>query len=135
MTTEISLIDLKKLMNLTLCPILSQSLKLFHAYVRNKKVGRPSAGPLKYDSGSVCSSNQEMSDLFVKTFSSVFPPRVPGNPAEHQLFDGSLHVWFSYYPLRDLNPSSSIGPDGVHPCLLKHCSTSLAYPLISLSHK
>ncbi len=99
--------------------------KLFHAYIRNKKVGRPSIGPLKYDSGEVCSCNQEMADLFVNAFSSVFSPCAPDNPAEHQHFNGNLgdlaiSLRDVANTLRDLNPSSSMGPDGIHPCLLKH---------------
>ncbi|KAK3894275.1 hypothetical protein Pcinc_001969 [Petrolisthes cinctipes] len=98
---------------------------------------RPSVSPLKDDSGEVCSSNGEMAQLFAEAFSTVFSAHNPENPCDHQQFDGRLRELAVGPPeiakvLTNLNSYSSMGPDNVYPCLLKHCSDSLAYPLSRL---
>ena len=108
--------------------------KLFHSYIRNKKVGRPSVGPLKLNDGTVVDSNIEMAELFAESFASVYRSEDLRDQAPHQTFDGSLtDIEFSREEtqklLEKLDVSSSVGPDLIHPRLLKSCAQILSYPL------
>ena len=108
--------------------------KSLYSYMRRKKVGRPTVGPLKRVDGSIVYNKGEMAELFAEAFSSVYRSDVLPNPAPHQLFDGSLRdISFSVDEIRcllnSLNDSSSMGPDSVHPRVLKSCADTLAYPL------
>ena len=107
--------------------------KILHSYIRNKKLGRPSVGPLKLETG-LCDNPQIMAESFALAFASVFTRGLPPDPAGHQLFDG--HVSFLqisrddvYALLSDLDGNSAMGPDGIHPLVLKRCAAQIAYPL------
>ena len=52
------------------------NLSFFHKNIRRKKQGKPPVGPLKIVN-RVISDPQEMSEVFVGSFSSVFPPVSP----------------------------------------------------------
>ena len=108
--------------------------KLLHAYIRHKKVGRPMVGPLKDGSGQLTDQPQLMTEIFATAFASVYTRNTPSNPHPHQLFDGSLHhIFISPMAvckvLGQLDGNSAMGPDGIHPLLLKLCCNELAYPL------
>ena len=107
--------------------------KRFHTYIRSKKVGGLSVGPLKRVDGSLVVDCDEMAEMFVEEFSSVFISVEPRSPAPHQTFDGvldtvplSLTDVAKRLSLLDVN--TSVGPDGIHPLLLRSCP-SLAAPL------
>ena len=56
------------------------------------------------------------------------------HPEPHQTFEGSIGciditIDSVMAVLSDLDVSSSMDPDELHPCLLKSCKTELAYPL------
>ena len=108
--------------------------KLLHSYIRNKKVGRPSIGPLRLPSGNLSDNAGSMSELFATAFASVYTQTTPNNPAAHQQFSGTLgHFPISVNDVRvvlqDLDGNSAMGPDGIHPLLLKSCAEEVAYPL------
>ena len=112
---------------------LSYAPKLFHGYIRRKKKGKPPVGPLKVD-GCAITDCKEMAEVFVDSFSTVFQPSRPHLPQSHQVFSGFLEPPNVSYAvvlkiLQNLDGSSSPGPDGLHPHLLKSCAQSLAYPL------
>ena len=91
---------------------------LFHKYIRRKKNGKPQIGPIKSEK-RVISDIREMSEVFVRSFSSVFPPVLPQvlNPHEERETEMSqIH--------------SAPGSDGVSPKLLKSCDVTLSYPLL-----
>ena len=79
-----------------------------------------------------------MAEQFAAAFSSVFSTDTPCTPASHQCFVGELTEATNFYiftvakSLETLNTSSSMGPDNLHPFLLKHCSDSLATPIFCL---
>ena len=114
---------------------LKTNSKLFHKYIRSKKVGNPSVGPLKSGSQFVTGC-EEMAEILADGFSSVYSTQDLVNPFPHQLgmVDGgglesvSITVDSVRRVLSSLDVNSSMGPDGVHPCILKHCP-SLAVPL------
>ena len=112
---------------------LSNSPKLFHGYIRRKKKGRPSVGPLKVNS-TVVAEAAGMVEVFADSFCSVFIEAVPQSPASNQEFSGSMSSLNLTYDviltnLLKLDPSTSPGPDGLHPQMLRSCAVALAYPL------
>ena len=64
--------------------------KVFHSYIRGKKVGCPSVGPLG-NGDNLVSEPKEMTQLLGNAFASVFtiPSGLP--QAQHQVHDGSFH--------------------------------------------
>ena len=46
--------------------------KSFYAYLRSKRISKPSIGPLKNDKGELIDSALELSELLNKHFASVF---------------------------------------------------------------
>ena len=108
--------------------------KLLHSYLRKKKTGRPTVGPLTLQSGQLSDDPKSMADLFADCFSSVYSKSVPRHPLPHQQSDGLLeNITLTQdqilQGLLHLDGSSSMGPDEIHPLLLKNCATHLAYPL------
>ncbi|XP_045137135.1 uncharacterized protein LOC123519700 [Portunus trituberculatus] len=73
----------------TLMDNLKRNPKAFHQYIRNKKVGAPSMGPLSHPDGSLVEDCAAMAEIFVNSFSSVFKDSCP-NPFPHQTFQGTL---------------------------------------------
>ena len=120
---------------------MAEAPKAFHSYVRRKKKGAPSVGPLKASDGSVVSDESGMSELLASAFSSVYRPSVPQHPLQLQVNDGGSmsELDISYEKvlgvLLVLNESSSPGPDGIHPMLLKRCAHAVALPLMYIFKK
>ena len=114
--------------------------KLLHSYVRSKKSFPTSVGPLKLPSGELCSDPQAMSKHLASSFASVFSKEVPNSQEPHQTFDGhiapfNLTVEMVQEQLKSLDTNSAMGPDGIHPMVLKECSNSLMYPLFTIFSK
>ena len=109
--------------------------KLLHSYIRKKKVGRPSVGPLRLPSGKLTDNPAYMSEVFAESFASVYSRSVPRNPYPHQQSHGTALTTCTITQenvlkvLLDVDGSSAMGPDEVHPLLLKNCAKQLAYPL------
>ena len=61
----------------------SNKPKLFHKFIRRKKKGKPPVGPLKKEN-CVIPDRQEMSEVFVHSFRSVFSPVLPLEVNPHQ---------------------------------------------------
>ena len=112
---------------------LREDPKLFHAYVRRRKQGKPSVGPLKVD-GVVTSSSEQVAEVLADYFSEIYgtPPLTLAVVGEvHEVRMPRLDVSYEAVltVLRGLDSSSSCGPDGVRARLLKTCAAILAYPL------
>ena len=119
----------QKLVNL-----IPEAPKLFHGYLRERKKGCPSVGPLKDTTGSLVQSNIGMTELFAKAFSSVYVTSTPANPHPYQRSNLQMEdLDVSYDNVREillgLSPSSSAGADGIHPSFLHHCADVIALPL------
>ena len=54
--------------------------KLFHSYIKHRRVGRPSIGPLSLEDGSITDNPQQMANCFAESFSSVFSNYTAGRP-------------------------------------------------------
>ena len=113
---------------------LKDNPKLIHSYIRSKKVGQPAVGPLKLCSGSMTDNPSQMAECFASSFASVYISKEPANPEPHQLCQGHLDTVIIspnlvHSVLQNLDPNSSMGPDNIHPSILKHCSRELAEPM------
>lgn len=117
---------------------LKENPKLLHAYVRRKKIGCPSVGPLCTSSQMLTDDPVTMAETFASSFESVYsllPPLVI--PAPHQESDGQmapihLNLQDIVDALQALDVDSAAGPDELHPAFLKSCCGSLAYPLYKI---
>ena len=111
--------------------------KLLHSYVHSKKSATSSIGPLKLPNGGFCSDPVTMSECLASSFSSVFSKRTPTQQEPHQVYPGhighiNLNVDSVEARLLSLDPNSAMGPDGIHPMVLKCCAKQLAYPLSTI---
>jgi hypothetical protein len=107
-----------------------ESTKFFHSYIRRKKVGAPTVGPLRLADGSLTEDCKVMAELFADGFSSVYTQNVPLSPAPHQSFDGNItEVILDEAMIANrfskLDIRSSMGPDKIHPILLRSCPSLL----------
>ena len=108
--------------------------KCLHAYIRNKKVGRVSVGPLTGADDFLTSDCSAMANIFVCAFSAVYRHGDNLQPLPHQVA-GSVfdEVYFTeddvFTVLSELDTSSSAGPDGLHSCFLASCAAQLTAPL------
>ena len=114
--------------------------KLFHAYIRNKKVDPPSVGPLLTDACDLIENPKEMIELLASAFSDVFVADVPQSPAPTAVLQSgmpeiTISVDSVKSVLMSLDSNSSMGPDGIHPVLLKTCCEQLKYPLFIIFSK
>ncbi len=115
------------------------SPKIFHKYIRGKKVGTPSVGSLRQENGDLTADCAEMAELFAASFSSVYTTQDQNSPFPHQVSNYTINdVDVSLKDVQNrllsLDIHSSLGPDGLHPCLLKSCP-NLAIPLYIIFRK
>ena len=113
---------------------LTHASRLFHSYIRRKKVGQPQVGPIRLSTGALASDSATMAEALVRAFASVYAGDSNLFPAEHRVFNGTMSdLVFSVEDvcqlLNGLDGGSSMGPDVLHILLLKSCSHCLAYPL------
>ena len=114
---------------------LTSNSKLFHAYLRRKKVGCPSVGPLKLGDGNLTDDPATMAESFALSFEGVYVRTQPDLEPEAHQTDTSLMEPIDLQLqdvldiLQSLDVNSAAGSDEVHPMLLKSCAKSLAYPL------
>jgi hypothetical protein len=112
--------------------------KMFHSYIRRKKVGRVTVGPLTDDAtGELTGDCLEMAEMFAAAFASVYRADRPPFPAPHQVAHSALlEIDITrddvVRVLQGLDVSSSMGPDGMHPMLLKSCAEHLSVPLYAI---
>ena len=112
---------------------IKSSPKCLHRYIRNKKVGALSVGPLRKENGDLTADCHEMAEMLSDAFCSVYTAQDLNFPFPHQRSNATLgDVEITLDDVRDrlnsLDPNTSMGPDEIHPLLLKSCP-SLAVPL------
>ena len=108
--------------------------KLFHGYLRHRRVGRPTIGPLKLSDNSISDDPKTMAQCFMQSFAGVFTDVPPQNPAPNQMFEGVLtDIRVSpadvEQAIKTLDVNSSMGFDGIHPRLLVRCAAEFSHPL------
>lgn len=101
-----------------------------------KKVGSLTVGPLKTPLGEVVTDSAKMSVglMFASAFASVYAESDPTSPSPYQTVDISIpdidiSISDVTWALNQQNPSSAMGPDGIHPFFLRSCASQIAYPL------
>ena len=117
---------------------LKSNPKQFHAYLRRKKVGCPSVGPIRLPDGALTDEPMVMADSFAVAFESVYSRDSPqAVVAPHQVTESrmppiTLHIQTVLDILLALDVNSAAGADELHPMLLKTCAQQLAYPLYNI---
>ena len=117
---------------------LKRNPKQLHAYIRHKKVGCPTVGPLKLGDGRLTDNALLMAETLATAFESVYVDSDPASQAaEHQSAASRmppLDLTFEdvFHTLQSLDHSSAAGLDNLHPRLLKSCAGQLAYPLLKI---
>ena len=111
--------------------------KLFHGYLRHRRVGGPTIGPLKLADHSISDDPKTMAQCFMQSFVGVFSVGSPQNAAPNQTFMGPLpDIRVSptdvETAIKTLDVNSSMGFDGVHPRLLVRCAAELSHPLCKI---
>ena len=53
--------------------------KIFHGYIKHRKVRRPSVGPIRTDEGNLCDYPAIMSECFANVFSSIYVTSISSN--------------------------------------------------------
>ena len=112
--------------------------KQLHAYLRRKKVGCPTIGPLRLGDGRLTDDPLCMAETLASAFESVYVDTIPElEPSEHQKVESTmdpldLKVEDVRQTLQSLDSSSAAGVDNLHPMLLKSCAKELAYPLFKV---
>ena len=125
---------------LKLANLIPEAPKLFHAYLRERKKGCPSVGPLRKADSTLIHDGAGMSEQFADAFSSVYVASTPANPHPFQTYHGSLgELQVTYDAVRgvlgSISPSSSSGIDNVHPSILVGCADVIALPLTLIIRK
>ena len=97
---------------------------------------------LKLENGHVITNDDEIADSMKKYFASVFTNEKLSNMpsfddviSDHKMsFIQCTEEEVAKY-LSQLNPKKSLGPDGIHPRILKACAATIALSLCCLLNK
>ena len=109
-----------------------------HSYIRQKKVGCPTVGPLRLEDGRLTDDALLMAETLALAFESVHTDRISTSEAaehqsvEHRMSPVVLRLEDVTQTLKSLDESSAAGMDDIHPMLLKSCARQLSYPLLKL---
>ena len=109
----------------------AETPKLFHAYICKKGKGFMPVGPVRLPCKQPVDSSRHVAELFTNTFASVFVDNDPFGPVPYQVYEGRMHavnitVHKVCAALQCLNVSSAVGPDNLHPRVLKMCALQLS---------
>lgn len=118
---------------------LKQDPASFWRFVNSKKSTDNKPKVLQYDSHSTA-DEVEQANLFAKFFGSNYTVSSiqNGQQTQHQSSTQNQHIDFELNQnfvleeLSSINVKKGIGPDGIHPLILKNCAHRLAAPLTEL---
>ena len=99
---------------ISICSQLDTNPKLFHSYIKHRKVSRPLAGPLKLSDCSLTDNLDVMAECFVSSFHSVFSSAHPPNQFAHQTCASNIGMLNTSVNdveslLNELDPISGMG--------------------------
>ena len=116
--------------------------KLIHTYIRNKMDVKEQIRAIKDDEGRLTVDRSEIADILSNQFESVF---VKESLEPLPEFERRTSVSFGIERvlnkineneierrLKSLKESKSMGPDQIHPMILKECAMEFAIPLTKL---
>ena len=108
--------------------------KLFHSYIKHRKVCRPSIGPIKLPNGQITDDPVVMANNFVLSFARVFNSEILSQPKPHQTCNNHADQIIVTPAVVEsiicsINLNSSMGEDGIHPRFLYSLRDILSIPL------
>ena len=117
--------------------------KLFWSYSHSQTKTREKVEDLRKPDGGMATQDNDKAEVLSSYFSSVFTresmdhsiPRVMEHAPNHSLLDVDITPAKVEAKIRALKPSSSPGPDGLHPRILRELAPWLSLPLASIFQK
>ena len=116
--------------------------KQFWRYVKSKVKSKPAVFNLKKDDGEFVRTDKEKAELLNNFFSSVFTtedvrniPNVDDKPVHSPLIDIPISETEVKKLLKDMDATKSMGPDDIHPYLLKCMVDVFVEPLTLIFQK
>ncbi len=132
----------KRLFEQKLASEIKDNPKSFWKYVRAKTKVKQGVSDLLKEDGSYAHSDSDKAEELNKFFASVFTMEsdtdIPDPEPKHQGDNfSSMEVTKEEVmkKLRELNPTKSPGPDGIHPKVLRETANVIAYPLSLVFNK
>ena len=133
----------KKRLEEQICSQAKRSPKRFWKHVRSSIKTKSGISPLLLnpkDKSSLRFTNEERADILQDQFCSVFTKEPSGTLPEFELRT-NLNIKFNLTismvkkELKSLNPNKSLGPDEIHPVMLKRLADHIAIPLHTIMTK
>ncbi|GAB0188257.1 mitochondrial enolase superfamily member 1 [Grus japonensis] len=133
----------KALIELNLARDVKDNKKSFYRYVSDKRTTRENVGPLWKEMGDLVSWDMEKAEVLNDFFASIFTGK--GSSHTTQVTEGKGRDWENELPtvgedqvrdhLRNLKVHKSLGPDEMHPWVLRELVDEVARPLTIISEK
>ena len=135
-TTEL-IANCEKERELKLARNFKENPKMLHNFVRNKTKVREKIGPLENPNGEIICDNKVKAELLNEQFKSVFvSERLNDIPEVERSLESITDIPINEEIVRNklnkLKEDKAMGPDEMHPKVLKECADQLAGPLAKL---